>query len=41
MTKELFENIRAVAAVNNNRISEKNLNLLQLEMRVRTFSWTI
>lgn len=34
MTKELFENIRAVAAVNNNRISEQNLNLLQLKYEI-------
>ena len=35
MTKSMFENIRVVAAVNGNRISEQNLKLLQLKYKIR------
>lgn len=34
MTKSMFENIRVVAAVNSNRISEQNLKLLQLKYKI-------
>lgn len=35
MTKSMFENIRVVAAVNGNRISEQNLILLQLKYKIK------
>lgn len=40
MTKSMFENIRVVAAVNGNRISEQNLKLLQLKYKITKTSHT-